>query len=100
MWGGNSLNIIRIPSLNEVKTIIISSDLNGSINIKDINTWQFIKNYNMWSQNDTKGSAYIIRTQAIETLYDKSITHYTVVIENRYMIELSTHFCPVIEFRE
>ena len=54
----------------------------------------------MWSQNDTKGSAYIIRTQAIETLYDKSITHYTVVIEDRYMIELSTHFCPVIEFRE
>ena len=29
--GGNPLNIIRIPSLDEMKNIITKSDLNGSI---------------------------------------------------------------------
>lgn len=40
MGGGNSLNLIRIPSSNEVKNIF-SSDLNGSITPGNSNTWQY-----------------------------------------------------------
>lgn len=90
--GGNSLNLIRIPSLNEVSDIIVSSDLNGSITPNYDYTWQFDKNKLMWSQNDVNETAYVIRRQP-----NYLISNKTTTITSAYG---PTHFCPVIEYKE
>ena len=93
MGGGNSLNLIRIPSLNEVNTIF-SSDLNGSITPGNSNTWQYDYKVMMY-QNNTNGLAYMnmIKNWIEHSFYDKS----TTFIEFR---DCTTSFHPVIEFRE
>ena len=53
MGGGNSLNIIRVPSVNEAKNIILSSDLNGSITPSDTKVWWQVNPFGlMWTQNN------------------------------------------------
>lgn len=95
MGGGNPLNLIRVPSLNEVKNIIFSSDLNGSITIKNINTWQFNNiRTPWWIQNNDNKFAYA------SSLIDINLAHddKTYIVNSDLGNPLCFH--TVIEFRE
>ena len=92
MGGGNSLNIIRIPSVNEAKNIILNSDLNGSITPGNSNTWQYDRYYVMLYQNNKNENAFVTKNGAMAAFYDKS---YISIFG-----EGSITFNPVIEYRE
>ena len=62
--GGNNLNLIRVPSLNEVENIIFTTDLNGTISPSDTNVWHWIVNYHRWSQNNVNGNSYVTGLQS------------------------------------
>lgn len=93
MGGGNSLNLIRVPSVNEVNTIF-SSNLNGSITPGNSNTWQYDRNIFMMYQNNVNGLAYMTMPPSMSSFYDKSAIYINI---SRYY---STSFNPVIEYRE
>ena len=90
--GGNPLNIIRIPSSNEVSTIF-SSDLNGSITPGNSNTWQYDIYEVMMYQNNTNGLAYMTKS-SMSSFYDKSAVLLNI---HKYW---SISFNTVIEFKE
>ena len=93
MGGGNSLNIIRVPSVNEAKNIILSSDLNGSITPGNSNTWQYDIYEVMMYQNNTNGLAYMTKS-SMSSFYDKSAVLLNI---HKYW---SISFNTVIEFKE
>lgn len=83
-----------MPSLNGTN-IIFSSDLNGSITIKDINTWQFNNIRTPWQiQNNYKVFAYA--SALIDIILDPVDKTYTV----NYELCNPLCFNPVIEYRE
>lgn len=54
MWGGgNSLNIIRVPSINEFLYILYNNTLNGNIVAGNENTWHKVQTFYNWSQVNT-----------------------------------------------
>lgn len=98
LGGGNNLNIIRLPSLNEVKNII-SSDLNGSIKPYDNNVWYWDRNL-YWAQNNEKNNAYVSSVDLTQpdpvikqNLFTKDLTYYP----NWQKV---FEFIPIIEYRE
>ena len=96
MGGGNPLNIIRIPSLNEIKNIIFKSDLNGSITPGNSNTWKIYMNYMMWSQNNKNDIAYaaeMMNSKMSTNSFEKSATGAV------YGGDI-TSFHPFIEYSE
>lgn len=93
MGESNSLNLIRIPSVNEVKNIIVSSDLNGNIIPKDVNVWHWIYNYYFWCQNND--TTYAIMTEiSTSEVYQKNYFKYAA---DTYMV---CDFVPIIEYIE
>ena len=57
--GGNNLNLIIVPSSNEVENIIFSSDLNGNITLPyNSNAWNWIINYFWQTQNNKEENTY------------------------------------------
>lgn len=92
MGGGNPLNIIRIPSINEGRNIIVSSDLNGSITPGNSYTWQYNNSSHAMMYQNNKNElalAYKENDWIQPTFYDKS-TIFT----------RGNSFHTVIEFRE
>ena len=92
--GGNSLNLIRIPSLNEVSNIMVSSDLNGNITPWDVNVWHWIYNYYFWCQNNRT-------TYAILSELSTSEAYQTYHPKNEMDIRRGLcDFVPIIEYIE
>lgn len=58
MGGGNSLNLIRVPSLDEMRNIIFSSDLNGKITPSSHNVWNWEFYLYRQSQYNTTDCSY------------------------------------------
>lgn len=87
MGGGNPLNIIRIPSSNEVNTIF-SSDLNGSIAICNSDTWQYDRNKFTMYQNNKNGLAYMTMSPDMLSFYDKSTIYILTVMRALLLIQL------------
>lgn len=96
MGGGNPLNIIRVPSMNEVKNISIGSDLNGSITPSDTKVWQVNPSDLMWTQNNINTEAYVLGLETHEYSTDKSAISIYIIGSGDYPI----YFSPVIEYRE
>ena len=94
--GGNSLNLIRIPSINEVKNIIVSSDLNGTITPGNMNTWQIYDTWTTWwTQNNSNDFVYLRALNVSHTeLVNKNETW-----EGNYWNK-PICFRPVIEYKE
>lgn len=98
MGGGNSLNIIRLPSVNEVKNIIFTTDLNGSITPWDVNVWHWITNYLWWSQNNENDTAYATGSQISNPIaYKNPFLKNTTYNQAWSMIYV---FGPIIEYKE
>ena len=98
MGGGNYFNIIRVASMNEVKNIIFSSDLNGSITPSDGNTWQCNKStFVMWSQNNVNAVAYVIGNSGAgaATFGFEKNTLFSSIWSGKAML-----FGPIIEYSE
>ena len=102
--GGNSLNIIRVPSVNEAKNIILNSDLNGSTTPSDVNTWHWIQNYYWWNQNNLDKQSHTTgmrfsssHVEFIDIYTLKDLTYKDYQINNTRMIYLLR---PIIEYRE
>ena len=91
MGGGNSLNLIRIPSLDEMKNIIFSSDLNGNITPSSSSVWNWSNYLYRQSQNNPTDYAYLLEITISVTqrwFYRNETT--------RSISELSA-FSPIIE---
>lgn len=62
--GYNNLNLIIVPSSNEVENIIFRSDLNGNITPPyNSNTWNWIIKYFWQTQNNKDENTYPTGTQ-------------------------------------
>ena len=92
--GGNNLNLIRIPSLDEMKNIITKSDLNGNITPWDVNVWHFATSHYNWLQNNSTTLATILEITPLY-LHDSISAKNTTVINGSLVV-----FKPIIEFRE
>ena len=95
MGGGNSLNIIRVSSINKILYILYDDTLNGSIVAGNEDTWHKVWTYYNWSQVNRQNTACaygvgISGNIYYNLYYDKSITTY-----NDGLV-----FRPIIEFKE
>ena len=91
MGGGNPLNIIRIPSLNEMKNIIFSSDLNGKIAPSSHSVWNWSDYLYRQSQYNSADYSYSLEITISVTqrwIYKNETTR------ERYVIST---FSPIIE---
>lgn len=95
MGGGNSPNLIKIPSLNEVENIIVNSDLNGSITPGNLNTWQFDEWHPWWTQNNSNEYATMKALKINGTNIYKNRDY-----QDDYIGYIPLYFYPVIEFKE
>lgn len=97
MGGGNSLNIIRVPSVNEAKNIIFNSDLNGNITSGSNLVWNYnlVSNFS-WLQNNNTIMAHAtgVNYQGI-IVHDRSLNK-----ENDIYRGDPYNFRPIIEYRE
>ena len=55
--GGNSLNIIRVPSINKFLYILYDDTLNDSIVAGNEDTWHKVRTYYNWSQVNRQNRA-------------------------------------------
>ena len=97
--GGNSLNIIRVPSVNEARKIIFKSDLNGNITPGSNLVWnKALSNLRTWSQNNDVGNAYLVDEHAESNEHNNKAATY-----HRHPNNSTTYihtFRPIIEYRE
>lgn len=94
--GGNSLNIIRVPSINEFLYILYDDTLNDSIVAGNENTWHKVRTYYNWSQVNRQDTACVYGVGIggdiySNSYYDKSRTTYS---------NCGLVFRPIIEFKE
>ena len=95
MGGGNSLNIIRVPSINQLLYILYDATLNGNIVAGNEDTWNKVRTYYNWSQVNRQNTAcvYGIGFKGViysDLYYDKSYNPHNDACV----------FRPVIEFKE
>ena len=96
MGGGNSLNIIREPSINEFLYILTDNTLNDNIVAGNEDTWHKVWTYYNWSQVNRQNTACVYGVGGSGIIYsneyyDKSRTTYS----NDRLV-----FRPIIEFKE
>ena len=92
--GGNSLNIIRVPSINEFLYILHDGTLNDNIVAGNEDTWHKVKGFYNWSQVNTQYKACVYGV-GVEIYYDEYYKKYETINSGDKLV-----FRPIIEFKE
>ena len=97
MGGGNSLNLIRVPSINEFLYILYDATLNGNIVAGNEDTWHKVWTYYNWSQVNRQNTAcvYGVGSTGIIYSYEYYDKSKAVLSKGDKLV-----FRPIIEFKE
>ena len=96
MGGGNSLNIIRVPSINEFLYILYDATLNGNIVAGNEDTWHKVRRYYNWSQVNRQNTACVYGVGSFGDIYSNNYyDKYRTTYSDDVLV-----FRPIIEFKE
>lgn len=100
MWGGgNSLNIIRVPSINEFLYILYDDTLNGNIVAGNEDTWNKVRTYYNWSQVNRQNTACVYGVGTYGDIYSNRYYDKSEPIHLGSFKDICV-FRPIIEFKE
>lgn len=94
--GGNSLNIIRVPSINKFLYILHNDTLNGSIVAGNDDTWHKVRTYYNWSQVNRQNTACVYGVGYHGDIYSNEYYDKSQSVPSGDTLA----FRPVIEFKE
>lgn len=97
MGGGNSLNIIRVPSINKFLYILYNDTLNDSIVAGNENTWHKVWAYYNWSQVNRQNTACLYGVSSNGVIYYESYYNKSELTSSH---QDDFVFRPIIEFKE
>lgn len=94
--GGNSLNIIRVPSIKKFLYILYNDTLNDNIVAGNEDTWHKVRTYYNWSQVNSQNTACVYGVGALGDIYSNNYYDKSQTVPNND----KCGFRPVIEFKE
>ena len=94
--GGNSLNIIRVASINEFLYILYDATLNGNIVAGNEDTWHKVRTYYNWSQVNKQDTACVYGVGTYGDIYRNQYHGKSRTTQSDYALV----FRPIIEFKE
>lgn len=98
--GGNSLNLIRVPSINEFLYILYDATLNGNIVAGNEDTWNKVRTYYNWSQVNRQNTANLYGVGSGGTIYHGLYYNKSEPMHSEGGYLDICVFRPIIEFKE